>query len=156
MTPPDAEAMTDPRLAEAQARAAELVAELEGVEPTAESQHLEGWAQAVAALRHQCDKAKWAWQFISATALDGHNREHDGRVVALAECPEAPCPGWREDLQGYQNIITDSDEAIRRFCDAMLGARDEEASLKRGLEDRNAGRMRPWSEVKDELGGRDA
>ena len=43
--------MTDSRLEQALERAAELVAELEGMGPTTESRYLAGWAEAVEALR---------------------------------------------------------------------------------------------------------
>lgn len=115
--------MTDPRQAEAQERAASVAAAWGDFDRT-KKQYLEGWGQAVETLRRQRDKAKWAWQFISAVALDGHNREHDERAVALAECPESPCPGWREDLQGYQDVITCSDNTIAAFIKAMVGERD--------------------------------
>lgn len=73
------------------------------------------------ALRAQRDKAKWAWQFLAAIASDGHNRKHDGRAVALAECPEAPCPSWREDLQSYQDAIADTEAALARWDEALEG-----------------------------------
>lgn len=68
------------------------------------------------ALEGQRDKAKWAWQFIAAVASDGHNRAHDGRAIALAKCTESPCPGWREDLGSYRDIIDASEAALAKYA----------------------------------------
>lgn len=69
----------------------------------------------VAALEKQRDKAKWAWQFVSAVASDNHNRQHNlerGRTEPLHECTESICRNWCDDLQDYKDTITATEAAL--------------------------------------------
>ncbi len=69
----------------------------------------------LAALERQRDKAKWAWQFVSAVASDNHQRQHNlglGRTEPLYECAESICRNWCDDLQDYKDTITASETAI--------------------------------------------
>ena len=85
--------MTDPRIDEALKRAAEMVAELQGMGPVAEADYLAGWAEAIQAHAERPES------------------EHDGGCSAGIS--KAPCKCSQRDRT----------KAVAKFCDTMLGRR---------------------------------